>query len=113
MDEKRPSLSVHIEDEVRKHSVVKEKAVHSAALTAAVEAQKPSLLSRNMLKLYFIMGIGYLVSTMNGFDSSLMGAINAMEPYQETFNLNGAGSTTGIIFIIYNRTYRVRRLLSL
>lgn len=39
----------------------------SVALAAAVAAQKPSLLSKNMLKLYFIMGIGYLVSTMNGF----------------------------------------------
>ena len=35
-------------------------------------------------------------------DSSLMGAINAMKPYQDTFNLSGAGSSTGIIFIIYN-----------
>ena len=31
-----------------------------------------------------------------------MGAINAMESYQETFGLDGAGSSTGIIFIIYN-----------
>ncbi|KAF8850107.1 general substrate transporter [Acephala macrosclerotiorum] len=74
----------------------------SVALAAAVAAQKPSLLSKNMLKLYFIMGIGYLVSTMNGFDSSLMGSINAMTPYQETFGLSGAGSSTGLIFIIYN-----------
>lgn len=48
------------------------------------------------------MGIGYLVSTMNGFDSSLMGAINAMKPYQDTFGLSGEGSSAGIIFIIYN-----------
>ena len=74
----------------------------SIALAAAVAEQKPNLLSPNMIKLYMIMGIGYLVSTMNGFDSSLMGAINAMKPYQETFDLKGAGSTTGIIFIIYN-----------
>lgn len=73
----------------------------SAALEAAVAQQKPRLLSPSMLRLYVIMGIGYLVSTMNGFDSSLMGAINAMKPYQETFGLDGAGSTTGIIFIIY------------
>lgn len=39
----------------------------SVALAAAVAAQKPKLLSRNMLKLYFIMSVGYLVSTMNGF----------------------------------------------
>lgn len=73
----------------------------SAALAAAVAGQKPNLFSPSMLRLYVIMGIGYLVSTMNGFDSSLMGAINAMKPYQETFGLDGAGSTTGIVFIIY------------
>lgn len=39
----------------------------SVALAAAIVAQKPSLISKNMLKLYFIMSIGYLVSTMNGF----------------------------------------------
>jgi hypothetical protein len=39
----------------------------SVALAAAIAAQKPSLLSKNMFKLYFIMAIGYLVSTMNGF----------------------------------------------
>jgi hypothetical protein len=55
-----------------------------------------------MIQLYGIMGIGYLVSTLNGFDSSLMGAINAMKSYQNTFGLSGEGSSTGIIFIIYN-----------
>jgi hypothetical protein len=39
----------------------------SVALAAATAAQKPSLLSKNMFKLYFIMAVGYLVSTMNGF----------------------------------------------
>lgn len=39
----------------------------SVALASALAAQKPSLLSKSMLKLYFIMAIGYLVSTMNGF----------------------------------------------
>ncbi|KAI1436466.1 lactose permease [Xylaria sp. CBS 124048] len=73
----------------------------SAALEAAIASQKPNLLSPSMIRLYMIMGVGYLVSTMNGFDSSLMGAINAMKPYQETFGLDGAGSTTGIVFIIY------------
>jgi MFS family permease len=31
-----------------------------------------------------------------------MGAINAMEPYHRSFGLNGAGSSTGVVFIIYN-----------
>jgi hypothetical protein len=70
---------------------VKEFNAASVALAAAVAAQKRSLLSKNMFKLYFIMSVGYLVSTMNGFDSSLMGAINAMTPYQESFGLSGAG----------------------
>lgn len=91
-----------VESNMEKSAAVKETAVASVALTAAVNAQKPSLLSPNMLRLYLIMGIGYLVSTMNGFDSSLMGSINAMKPYQHTFGLTGAGSSTGIIFIIYN-----------
>jgi hypothetical protein len=70
---------------------VKEINAASVALAATVAAQKPSLQSKNMFKLYFIMSVGYLVSTMNGFDSSLMGAINAMTPYQESFGLSGAG----------------------
>lgn len=39
----------------------------SAALAAAVSSQKPNPWSKNMLQLYSIMTIGYLVSTMNGF----------------------------------------------
>ena len=39
---------------------------------------------------------------MNGFDSSLMGSINAMTQYQKSFGLTGAGASTGLIFIIYN-----------
>jgi MFS family permease len=31
-----------------------------------------------------------------------MGAINQMKPYQRTFGLRGEGSSTGIVFIIYN-----------
>lgn len=53
---------------------VKEVAVHSVALASAMEAQKPSLFSANMLRLYFIMGIGYLVSTMNGFGTDTLAA---------------------------------------
>ncbi|KXS93863.1 hypothetical protein AC578_3413 [Pseudocercospora eumusae] len=105
LKEKEASATHHVsdlDDDLRKGPAVKEANVASVALTAAVNAQKPSLWSRNMIKLYSIMGIGYLVSTMNGFDSSLMGSINAMTSYQKSFGLDGAGSTTGIIFIIYN-----------
>lgn len=92
----------HVDDEPRKGSVSKEQNVHSVALAEAMAAQKPDPKSKGMIKLYMILAIGYLVSTLNGFDSSLMGAINAMPAYQDTFNLDGEGSSTGIIFIIYN-----------
>lgn len=91
-----------VDDDVTNQKTIKEATVASVALAAALEAEKPSLWSRGMIQLYMIMGIGYLVSTLNGFDSSLMGSINAMEGYQKTFGLSGAGASTGIIFIIYN-----------
>ena len=55
-----------------------------------------------MIQLCLIMSVSYLVSTLNGFDSSLMGAINAMDSYQKTFGLKSAGASTGIVFISYN-----------
>ena len=61
-----------VHDEPHVDENAKELRAASVALASAMEVQKPSLLSKNMLKLYYIMGIGYLVSTMNGFDSSLM-----------------------------------------
>ncbi|KAI1260122.1 lactose permease [Xylariaceae sp. FL1019] len=93
----KPSISVHDEVKGDTHEI----STASTALASAVLEQKPKLLSPNMLRLYAIMAVSYLVSTMNGFDSSLMGAINAMESYQKTFGLSGAGSGTGLVFIIY------------
>ncbi|KAA8622957.1 Lactose permease [Pyrenophora tritici-repentis] len=95
-------ISTADDDMHKQRHVIKETNVASVALAAAMEAEKPKLLSKGMIQLYMIMGIGYLVSTLNGFDSSLMGSINAMKGYQNTFGLTGAGSSTGIIFIIYN-----------
>ncbi|CAA9962223.1 hypothetical protein CFE70_005629 [Pyrenophora teres f. teres 0-1] len=95
-------ISTTDDDMHKQKHVVKETNVASVALAAAIEAEKPKLLSKGMIQLYMIMGVGYLVSTLNGFDSSLMGSINAMKGYQNTFGLSGAGSSTGIIFIIYN-----------
>lgn len=38
---------------------------------------------------------------MNGYDGSLMGSINAMDPYHNYFNIGMEGSGTGIVFAIY------------
>jgi MFS family permease len=43
-----------------------------------------------------------MVSTINGFDGSLMGSVNAMTQFQKSFGLTGAGASTGLVFIIYN-----------
>jgi len=48
---------------------------------------------------------GYLPSLGLNFDvSSLIcrGAVNDMAQYQKSFGLNGKGSSTGIVFMIYN-----------
>ena len=42
----------------------------SVALAAAIAEQKPNPLSRGMIRLYGIMTIGYLISTINGFGKS-------------------------------------------
>ena len=67
--EERTSNVRHVTDIDEKYATgnVTQVQAASVALAAAMAAQKPSLLSKNMLKLYFIMAVGYLVSTMNGF----------------------------------------------
>ncbi|KAF9876718.1 hypothetical protein CkaCkLH20_05564 [Colletotrichum karsti] len=99
----KPNASIHETDNIAAPAT--KNVIHvetsSAALTEAM-AQNGKLSFKSMLHLYIVMTVGYLVSTIQGFDGSLMGAINAMKPYQETFGLNGAGSSTGVVFIIYN-----------
>lgn len=55
----------HVDHTPEKGIAVKETAVASVALAAAHNSKKPNLWSANMIRLYFILGIGYLVSTMN------------------------------------------------
>lgn len=50
----------------------RENAISTHNIDAIVRTNKPSLLSKNSLKLYFCLLVSYLVSTMNGYDGSLM-----------------------------------------
>jgi len=50
----------------------RENAISTHNIDAIVRTNKFSLLSRNSLKLYFCLLVSYLVSTMNGYDGSLM-----------------------------------------
>jgi hypothetical protein len=40
-----------------------------------------------MFRLYGVLAIAYLCGCLNGFDGSLMGAINAMKPYQNYYGM--------------------------
>ncbi|KAG4437670.1 hypothetical protein IFR05_006832 [Cadophora sp. M221] len=76
----------------------------SDAILLATEADTTiySPWSKSMFRLYGVLAIAYLCGCLNGFDGSLMGAINAMEPYQNYFGIGRTGSSTGIVFAIYN-----------
>ncbi|KAK1147236.1 hypothetical protein N8T08_001975 [Aspergillus melleus] len=53
-------------------------------------------------KLYLMASLIFLCSTMNGFDSSLMGSINALPNYTRYYNLPEDGNvSTGIVFAIF------------
>ncbi|KAL2849945.1 general substrate transporter [Aspergillus pseudoustus] len=56
----------------------------------------------SMIRLYILLLVPYLCGTLNGYDGSLMGSINAMTSYQEFFNMESAGSSTGLVFAMYN-----------
>lgn len=43
--------------------------------------------SKSMFRLYGVLAVAYLCGCLNGFDGSLMGAINAMKPYQNYFGM--------------------------
>jgi len=75
MDERKESAppaysndTPDIHDEKPTGKVMQEEAVHSVALAEALQGSKPSLWSKNMLKLYFIMGEH---SNQNSFISSV------------------------------------------
>ncbi|KAK9427419.1 general substrate transporter [Lipomyces doorenjongii] len=67
-----------------------------------IEAHKYSPWTWNMFRLYVVLSVTYLCGCLNGYDSSLMGSINAMTSYQKYFNMTSAGSRTGIVFALYN-----------
>ncbi|KAK2808955.1 hypothetical protein FQN50_004229 [Emmonsiellopsis sp. PD_5] len=63
---------------------------------------KPNPRGPGYIKLYLLAGMIFLCSTMNGFDSSLMGSINALPNYTKYFDLPENGNaSTGIVFAIF------------
>ena len=75
LDEKPGVTEVDVGDK-KPVGNVHEVTAASVALAAAVEgSHKPSLFGRSMLPLWFILCVSYFISTMNGFDSSLMASL--------------------------------------
>ncbi|KAF5388339.1 hypothetical protein D9615_000635 [Tricholomella constricta] len=64
--------------------------------------------SRRSLQLYAILLVAFMGSLSNGFDGSVMSAVNGMEQYLRYFNISGldagggVGTVTAIIFGIYS-----------
>lgn len=58
--------------------------------------------SKQAFTLYFILLFAFLNATSSGFDGSLMGSINAESQYKNFFHLKETGSSTGLVFILYN-----------
>jgi hypothetical protein len=51
------------------------------------EHSKPSATSGMMIGLYAILSVGYFCIILQGYDSALMGAINAVPEYLNYFHL--------------------------
>lgn len=65
--------------------------------------------SKQAFTLYFILLFAFLNATSRGFDGSLMGSINAEPQYKNFFHLKETGSSTGLVFILYNAASMIGR----
>lgn len=72
---KGPALSELEIDAAKSQRHLEDLKVEMAALATIA---KPSPWTRNMIKLYLILIPGFICSTINGFDGSLMGGINGI-----------------------------------
>ncbi|KAF3393652.1 Lactose permease [Talaromyces pinophilus] len=77
------------------------KSSHSSTSPDGEESQL-SLWTSHMYRLYAVLALGYLCIVFQGYDGSLMPSINAMPQYQHYYGLKSAGSSTGLVFAIYN-----------
>ncbi|ORY35487.1 and other transporter-domain-containing protein [Naematelia encephala] len=59
------------------------------------------LRSRGMIKLYGIWGIAFLANFMAGFGVASLTAINVMSQYQDFFDFDGLGVSTGLVFSLW------------
>lgn len=73
----------------------------SEALLEAIKKEPPRPRSRSMLKLYVILCVAFLCSSMSGFDGSLQGSLLVLKPFQDTFGAGIVGAKAGYITAMY------------
>ncbi|KAH8816000.1 general substrate transporter [Xylogone sp. PMI_703] len=71
-------------------------------LAQEVEEASYSPWTWRMCRLYLVLACAYLCGCLNGYDGSLMGGLNGMKSYQRYFHMTVAGSSTGLVFAMYN-----------
>ncbi|KAJ0168193.1 Lactose permease [Colletotrichum tanaceti] len=98
-DEKRDLYSNHVAEDAPP-DVVASVAAHEIA--HEVQDGNYSPWTKSMWHLYGVLFVAYCCGALNGYDGSLMGSLNGMESYQRTFNMKTSGSSTGIVFMMYN-----------
>lgn len=80
-DEKDLGAASHVND-------IDNSSADAILLATEADTTTYSPWSRSMFRLYGVLSIAYLCGCLNGFDGSLMGAINAMKPYQNYFGMS-------------------------
>ncbi|KAJ7752842.1 general substrate transporter [Mycena maculata] len=103
MDEKEHSNDPHIA--VPENARIVEAANADLALALATGPHL-SPLSIRSIQLYLILLVAFMGSLANGFDGSVMSAVNGMSQYLDYFGIEGqgggVGTTTALIFGIYS-----------
>lgn len=69
-------------------------------LAAYLVREKPSPLSKSLLKLYPILFVAFMNSAANGFDGNTFGGCSALPDFQNRFGTNVAASD-GFLAAIY------------
>jgi MFS family permease len=105
MNHHRHKEGVHTTIQGRRSSVhtAEIRQVQNVALADATAKAGVSPWTKAMFKLYLCLFIATLNSCINGYDGSLMGAINEYEQYRTYFgfDLNVGTPATGIVYAIY------------
>ncbi|KAK2598166.1 hypothetical protein QQS21_005717 [Conoideocrella luteorostrata] len=113
LDEKMKTIAADHDEDIGSKTEAAKQPVEAIATTLYCGEGAPNPWGRGHLQLYAACLIIYLCSTMNGYDGSLMGSINALPEYQEHYNLTkGGSSVTGLVFSIFQIAQMVGALFT-